>query len=312
MNRLSFGAAIAAALAIAITIPTARAHGFAGKRFFPATLQTDDPFVSDELSLPTVSAFKNGSGSDSPGAWETDTSIDFSKRITRDFGLGFGETWTRVKPSGGTIQSGFGNLGLNAKYLLLENDPHEFLFSVGLDAEIGGTGARRVGADRFNTYTPSIFFGKGMGDLPDGMAFLKPFAVTGVVGLAFPSTSEGTSDDGDVERHPHVLNTGLALEYNLGYLQSSVRDIGLGAPFNRLIPLVEFSYQTPLDRGQEGQTTGIISPGLIWAGQSFQIGAEALIPANDRSGHNIGGIVQLHFFLDDLFPDSIGKPIFTE
>src|SRR5262249_47204397 len=28
------------------------AHGFAGKRFFPATLATDDPFVADELSLP--------------------------------------------------------------------------------------------------------------------------------------------------------------------------------------------------------------------------------------------------------------------
>ena len=31
------------------------AHGFAGKRFFPATLTTDDPFVADELSLPTIS-----------------------------------------------------------------------------------------------------------------------------------------------------------------------------------------------------------------------------------------------------------------
>src|SRR6476646_5026684 len=31
------------------------AHGFAGKRFFPATLATDDPFVADELSLPTLS-----------------------------------------------------------------------------------------------------------------------------------------------------------------------------------------------------------------------------------------------------------------
>ena len=26
-------------------------HGFAGARFFPATLSTDDPFVADEFSL---------------------------------------------------------------------------------------------------------------------------------------------------------------------------------------------------------------------------------------------------------------------
>src|SRR5437667_9228315 len=34
------------------------AHGFAGARFFPATLSSDDPFVADELSLPTVSTIR--------------------------------------------------------------------------------------------------------------------------------------------------------------------------------------------------------------------------------------------------------------
>ena len=33
---------------------SAHAHGLAGKRFFPSTLTIDDPFVADELSLPTV------------------------------------------------------------------------------------------------------------------------------------------------------------------------------------------------------------------------------------------------------------------
>jgi hypothetical protein len=310
MNRFQTGVALAAALAFVISAAHAHAHGFAGKRFFPATLQTDDPFVADELSFPTVSAFKNGPSSDSPGAWQTDTSVDFSKRITPNFGIGAGETWTRIKPNGGTTQSGFNNLELSAKYLLLENDPHEFLLSIGLDTEIGGTGANRVGADRFNTYTPSVFFGKGLGDLPDGLAYLKPLAVTGSIGYGIPSTSKALGDDGDFEQHPHTLNTDFAIEYNFGYLQSFVRDVGLGAPFNRLIPLVEFSYQTPLDRGQGGKTTGAINPGFIWAGQSYQIGVEAIIPANDRSGNNVGGIVQLHFFLDDLFPNSIGKPVF--
>ena len=41
--------------AVCAVVPaTALAHGFAGKRFFPATLATDDPFVADELSLPTI------------------------------------------------------------------------------------------------------------------------------------------------------------------------------------------------------------------------------------------------------------------
>jgi hypothetical protein len=43
--------AFSAAL-LALSAP-AFAHGFAGNRFFPATLATDDPFVANELSLPT-------------------------------------------------------------------------------------------------------------------------------------------------------------------------------------------------------------------------------------------------------------------
>ena len=39
-------------LALALTILPAAgalAHGFAGSRFFPATITIDDPFVADEL-----------------------------------------------------------------------------------------------------------------------------------------------------------------------------------------------------------------------------------------------------------------------
>ena len=32
--------------------PAAHAHGMAGKRFFPATLVIDDPFVADEMTAP--------------------------------------------------------------------------------------------------------------------------------------------------------------------------------------------------------------------------------------------------------------------
>ena len=57
------------------------AHGFAGARFFPATLSTDDPFVADELSLPTVSTIRTP---EDGGTRETDISVDISKRITPD------------------------------------------------------------------------------------------------------------------------------------------------------------------------------------------------------------------------------------
>jgi hypothetical protein len=74
------------AVATVLTISpagSALAHGFAGSRFFPATITIDDPFVADELSLPTVSNQKTGTD---PSVVETTISGELSKRITSDFG----------------------------------------------------------------------------------------------------------------------------------------------------------------------------------------------------------------------------------
>ena len=105
-----------------------------------------------------------------------------------------------------------------------------------------------------------------------------------------------------------MLQWGFALEYSIPYLQSYVKDMGIGEPFNRMIPVVEFALETPLDRGR-GATTGTINPGVLWAGQYTQVSVEAVIPVNDRSGKGVGWMAQLHFFLDDLFPTSIGRPL---
>ena len=291
-------------------------HGFAGARFFPASLSTDDPFVSDELSLPTVSTIRTP---DDGGTRETDISIDVSKRITPEFAIEIDDTFTTLNPHDGRAANGFGNLELGGKYQLLKNGEHETIVSIGLGVEVGGTGGRSVGADSFSTWAPGIFFGKGLGDLPNELRFLKPFAITGQLGVAIPtsaSTRSVTEDaqtgerDIEVERHPDVLEWGFALEYSLIYLQSQVQDLHLHAPLDRLIPLVEFALETPLNRGEEGQTTGTINPGVIWAGKYFQVGVEAVIPINERTGNNVGVIAQLHFFVDDLFPHSLGRPLF--
>jgi hypothetical protein len=294
----------------------AYSHGFAGPRFFPATLSTDDPFVADELSLPTVSTIRTP---DDGGTRQTDISIDIAKRLTPQFGIEIGETLTVLNPHEGRATNGFGNLEVSGKYQFLKNGPHELIVSLGLGVEIGGTGSSSIGADSFSTWAPGIFFGKGFGDLPDALRFLKPFAITGQAGVEIPTSAstrgvtvnEQTGESEiEIERHPDVLQCGFALEYSVIYLQSQVQDMHLPAPINRLIPLVEFALETPLNRGEQGETTGTINPGVIWVGKYFQVGAEAVIPINERAGTNVGVIAQLHFYLDDLFPHSLGRPLF--
>jgi hypothetical protein len=289
------------------------AHGFAGKRFFPATLVTDDPFVADELSLPTISYQKFGASGDEPASKETALSIDWTKRITENFGIGFGASYNQIEPEGGERVRGFDNLSANLKYQFFKDEPHEAILSVGMDVDIGGTGAKRIGAESFTTFTPGLFFGKGFGDLPDSMQFLRPFAITGQLGLSIPSRSSSTfvNDEGesDVEQHPNFLQWGFAFQYSLIYLQSFVKDVGLKEPFNRMVAVVEVPLTTGLNRGASG-TTGTVNPGLIWSGRYAQLALEAQIPINSRSGRGVGWIAQLHFYLDDMFPKSIGRPLF--
>jgi hypothetical protein len=288
-----------AATWLAASLP-AFSHGFAGNRFFPATLATDDPFVADELSLPTFQAIRQ------PGDQPTktfDLSTDLALKLTPNVGIEIGDGYQLQKAVGSKLHTGFDNLEVSGMYQFFVNAEHETILSVGVDAEIGGTGSRAIDADRFSTIVPGLFFGKGFGDLPDSLWILRPFALTGQAGVSFPTRSS----DGD-EQVPNNLEWGLALEYSLIYLQGYVKDIGLPAPINRMIPVVEFPMETPLNRGGT-VTTGSVNPGVIWSGKYFQIGVEAVIPINRRSGNNVGLLAQVHFYLDDLLPKLFGKPL---
>jgi hypothetical protein len=278
----------------------ADAHGFAGERFFPATISTDDPFVADELSLPTFLAIRV------PGAPPTktfDLSADIALKLTPSIGIEVADGYMLQKSPGSRLRTGFDNVVVGGKYQFLLNAEHEMIMSVGANAEIGGTGRASIGADRFSTITPGLFFGKGLGDLPDSVWALRPFALTGQVGVSFPTRSSAAGT-----RISNQLRWGLALEYSLIYLEEHVKDIGLCAPLKRLIPLVEFAMQTPLNR-ISGPTTGTVNPGVIWSGQYFQLGVEAIIPINSHTGNNVGIVAQLHFYLDDILPKIFGKPL---
>lgn len=279
---------LSAALVLGVLIFSARAHahGVIGQRFFPATISSDDPFAADELALPTITAFNH----------ETDYDFDYSKSIFPGFAVGIGAGYVDATPPGGPAATGFTNLHLAPVMELFRDPTREFVFSAGLDWDIGGSGSKSV-ADRFSTYTPTIKFGKGFGDLPDDMAYLKPFAVTGTAGYAIPGTN-GLSES---------IEWAGAVEYSLLYLQNNVRDQGFNNFIARLTPVIEFNFSSPVSGGT---TTGTFNPGLIWSGQHEQFSLEAIIPANHASGDAVGVMAQLHFYIDDLFPHTLGTPLF--
>ena len=319
MRSRRLSAAVAAALVLGVWPALAAAHGLAGKRFFPSTLTIDDPFVSDELSLPTFFHIKQPGDSGRPPGQVTSLSGEFSKRIFPDLGLTLAGDWNLLDPaSNGKTESGTGNLEMTLKYQFFTSAAHETILSAAFGWEAGGTGRKKIGAESFDVFKPAILFGKGLGDMPDQLAWMKPFAVTGLVEGVLPTRSGNKTfslnDDGDldieIEKNPNVLHWGFAVMYSLPYLQSFVKDVGLPAIIRQLIPIVEIDINNPLDRGFAGKTTGTVNPGIIWAGKYFQLGLEAVVPINERTGKNVGIRGQVHFFIDDIFPNTLGKPLF--
>lgn len=295
-----------ALLFASVPFSEAFAHCFVGARFLPATLVTDDPCVADQLSLPTVAWSRNA---DMPPAAEWDVSAELSKRITEDFSISIAETWTHIRGPGGPTMAGFNNLETTVQYQLFKDGEHEFADLLGLTVEWGGTGAINSGiATPWSVLTPTYYFGKGFGDLPEEAGWLRAFAVTGQIGYQIPSRSFDVVQGVPI---PQVLAWSGSIQYSLPYLKSEVRDYQLPDFINHLIPIVEFQMQTPVANnfGNSFVTTGTINPGVIWVGSYFQVGLEAMIPVNRQSGTGIGVIGQLHLYLDDMFPDTIGRPL---
>lgn len=278
----------AATSALLLSPSFATAHSIAGDRVFPATMAVDDPGVGDEANL--VYGHQRVPGDDGNQSINT-FNFEYDKLITPR--LAFSVTGSYEMQSNPTAR-GFNNFGLGLKYLLYVNEAHEFMTSVGVNAELGGTGSRAI-ADNFSTISPTIYAGKGMGDLPDSLAYLRPIAITAE---AAPALTTGAGQ-------PNAFNYGFTVQYSLPYLQQHVHDMGLPQPLSNLVPIVEI----PLSRSQ-GRTTGTVNPGFIWINRYGQFGVEAQIPINSASGSHVGILVQAHIFFDDIAPRTIGKPLF--
>jgi hypothetical protein len=78
-----------------------------------------------------------------------------------------------------------------------------------------------------------------------------------------------------------------------------------------LAPVAEFALQTPIHNGAAAGalTTGYFQPGVIYEADKWQIAFEARVPMTGATGHGVGVIGSLDFYLDDI-PNRIDEPIF--
>lgn len=92
-----------------------------------------------------------------------------------------------------------------------------------------------VGGDSYGSTAPTIYAGKGLGDLPIGL--LRPLAVTGELSYVIPDRRLNSAADNN--GNPYAWSAGFSVQYSIPYLQSQVKDFGLPKFIGRLVPLVE-------------------------------------------------------------------------
>jgi len=291
------GAGLAALLVVLALAPEALAYEAAGDRLFPATLVLPQFAPGDEAyfwsqTLPQTPA---GVGT---ATRQSDFTGVYAKTITDQLGITIEETWTRLDRVGKDSWYGWQNLDTEIKYLGIVDQPHEFLLTLGVDREFGGTGAARVGAFASGATTPRLYLSKGLGDLDIG--YLRPLAVQGLFGYQIADSAP----------RPDLVTPGFVVEYSIPYLQSKVQTLDLPEFVRGLTPMTEVSFTIPSGQSFGARTTALVAPGVSYAGEGWELAIEGLVPASRATGRGVGAIAQLHLSLDYLLPDTIGRPLF--
>lgn len=291
---------VAALVLASAAASPALAHAICGNRIFPATLTMDDPGVNDELALPTIQYLPIPAADGNPAGRTVSYGFEFDKTITRDLGIGIEGGYITQHGAGQGPLHGWDNLAVTLKDRVLCYEPAELMMSLGVERDLNRTGSsqlRNAGViDSTSSTAPTVYIGKGLGDLPLGM--FRPLALTGT--LAYQASDTPSLS-------PNQWNYAASLQYSIPYLQQHVKAIGMPDFAKRLVPVVEVSMSSP----EHGSPTGTIAPGILYEANTWQAGVEALIPINSasRQAQGTGFIVQFHLFLDDLMPFTIGKPL---
>jgi len=309
---------LSAAIAFVSVAEPAQAHGIVGNRFFPGTMTFDDPAIADEFTI-LPSFWKHPLNSQS-GFNIVDKSMSWSfvRLLTPELSLGVDSGWIHRSGFGFPTQTGFDQTSITLKQLMYKNEPHEILISASFTWGIASTGSQAVGANSPNTLVPAITFGKGFGDLPDQLGWLRPFGITGAIAAEFPTraTSVNFGFDPATTTFGPVIGTdvttlhwGLSLQYSTFYLTDRFKSGQLPEqePLHQFIPLVEFAFDSPRTQ----KTAATMNPGLAYVEDVWQLSAVAIVPLNSQGGHGLGFRAQLLLFLDDLIPSLFGKPLLT-
>jgi hypothetical protein len=172
-----------------------------------------------------------------------------------------------------TSASGFSNLGLAYKRVLIALPLHEFVFSINPSLELP-VGSRSIGSESHPRAGGDLLFQKGFGDLPDSLSVLRPAGIEGAAG--WESKVTGARDD--------LLSANFELEYSLDYLDANVAGGSVPHLIRDLTPHLDFDYAQYLSAHRNSSQPDFeLTPAIAWLNSTFEITLGVQVALNRAS-----------------------------
>ena len=275
---------------------TAEAHGVVGQRSFI------EPFVTEDVNPKNELVLGRAEWDHSRDGRTLSLGFGLEKKLADRLSITLDSAWLDVtpKPAAEPHESGFDNLGIALKYAFFIDPAHEAILSAALEST-APTGSRDVGAEQDWSFKPFLLYGKGLGDLPSAVKYLRPLALQGDAGFEISLDRDRST----------VLAHNVAIEYSIPYLRSFVRDFGLGWPLRNLVADGEFDFEHGVNGEEHGKTAIFATPGVVYMDRWVEVGVAGRFPLNDRAHEELDwGIVWLvDLFIDDILPWTRWQPI---
>jgi hypothetical protein len=273
----------------------ASAHGVVGQRSFIEPFVTEDVNPKNEF---VIARPEWDHGSDSRNFL---LGFGLEKKLADTFSITVDGEWDSLSPTDphDPQATGFNNLGITLKDAVYVNPEHEGIISAAVEAA-APVGTTKVGAEQDWAFKPFLLYGKGFGDLPAAVSYLRPFALQGDGGFEISIDSDRTT----------TLVYNFCLQYSIPYLQSFVHDLGFPWPLNDLIPVTEFNFDQGIHGQEAGQARIITTPGVVYMDRYVEIGVAGRFPLTGSAHQDLNwgviGIVDL--FIDDIVPATTWQP----
>jgi hypothetical protein len=169
--------------------------------------------------------------------------------------------------------SGFSNLGLAYKRVLITLPRHEFVFTISPSLELP-VGSSSVGSESHPRAGGDLLFQKGFGDLPDSLSLLRPAGIEGDAG--WESKVTGARDD--------LLSADLEIEYSLNYLDANVVPGSVPHALRDLTPHLDFDYAQYLSAHRNSSQPDFeLTPGIAWLNSIFEVNLGVQVALNRAS-----------------------------